>query len=56
MSALVGRFLQLVGMVILPIGLWVGMVKGEVRMEVRLLAIGGALFFIGWLLGRKVEE
>lgn len=55
MSALVGRFLQLVGLVLLPVALMVGLIQDKVRLEVLLLAIGGAIFTVGWLLGRKPE-
>ena len=52
MSVLVGRLLQLSGMIILPIGLIYGMGKGEIRTEVQLLALGGFLFVLGWILAR----
>ena len=52
-SALFGRFLQLIGMIILPIGLLTGLLKDNVNMEVRLLFIGGAIFLIGWLMAKK---
>jgi len=53
MSALLGRLLQLIGMIILPIGLLTGLLKDNVSMEVRLLFIGGAFFVTGWLLARQ---
>lgn len=53
MSVLVGRMCQLLGMVLLPIGLYIGMVRGDVRSEVKLLAIGGCIYLVGWLLARK---
>jgi len=53
MSALLGRFLQLIGMIILPIGLLTGLLKDNVNLEVRLLFIGGAIFLVGWLIARK---
>jgi hypothetical protein len=53
MSALFGRFFQLVGLVILPIGLMVGLFRDDVALEVRLLCIGGAFFLVGWLMARK---
>jgi hypothetical protein len=40
-------------LVILPIGLYVGLVRDSVAVEVRLLFIGGALFLLGWLMARK---
>jgi len=53
MGALFGRFFQLVGMIILPVGLLIGLVNGNVALEVRLLFIGGAFFLIGWLIARQ---
>jgi len=53
MAALFGRFFQLVGMIILPIGLMTGLLKDNVALEVRLLFIGGAFFLLGWLLAKK---
>lgn len=56
MGALAGRVLQVLGMIILPIGLYIGTVRGDVRTEVKLLWIGGAVFVIGWLLARDTTE
>ncbi len=53
MTALLGRFLQMMGMVLLPAGLMIGLFRNNIALEVRLLFIGGALFVIGWLLSRK---
>ena len=53
MSVLVGRLMQVAAMIILPIGLMYGLVKGEIRTEVQLLALGGFLFVLGWILARK---
>ena len=53
MSALAGRFFQLIGLVILPIGLIIGLFRDDLNLEVRLLAIGGAFFLVGWLMARK---
>jgi hypothetical protein len=53
MSATIGRLLQLVGMIILPIGLMYGLVMGEIRTEVKLLALGGFLFLLGRILSRE---
>jgi hypothetical protein len=53
MSVLVGRMMQLAGMIILPIGLMYGLVYGEIRTEVKLLALGGFLYVLGWILARK---
>ena len=53
MTVLLGRFFQMVGLVILPIGLFVGLVRDNVALETRLLFIGGAFFFVGWLMARQ---
>ena len=53
MSVLFGRFFQLVGLVTLPIGLYIGRVKDNVGVEVRMLGIGGAFFVVGWLMARQ---
>ena len=53
MGALIGRLLQLAALIILPIGLSYGLIKGEIRTEVQLLALGGFLFVLGWILGRE---
>ena len=53
MSVLIGRLLQLAGMIILPIGLMYGLGSGDIRTEVKLLAVGGFLFVLGWILARE---
>ena len=53
MSPLLGRLLQLSGMIILPIGLLYGLGKGDIQTEVKLLALGAFLFILGWILSRE---
>jgi hypothetical protein len=53
MSVLLGRFFQMIGMIMLPIGLMIGLLQNNVPLEVRLLFIGGGLFVVGWLMARK---
>ena len=53
MNVLVGRLLQLIGMILLPYGLLIGVLRDNVQLEVRLLFIGGAFFVVGWLMARK---
>lgn len=48
-----GRLLQIFGLLLLPIGLSMGMLRGNIALEVRLLLIGGVIFLIGWLISRK---
>ncbi|HEX6178514.1 MAG TPA: hypothetical protein VF057_09140 [Thermoanaerobaculia bacterium] len=55
MTVLLGRFLQLIGMLLLPLGLMIGLFQDNIALEVRLLFIGGAMFLIGWLMARKAE-
>jgi hypothetical protein len=42
-----GLFLQVAGLIILPIGFSYGMFRDEVRLEVRLLFFGALLFLVG---------
>jgi hypothetical protein len=53
MSAVAGRLLQLVGMILLPIGLSYGLLRDDIKTEVQLLALGGFLFVLGWILSRE---
>jgi hypothetical protein len=52
MSATIGRLLQVAAMIILPIGLLYGLGRGDIRTEVQLLALGGFLYTLGWILAR----
>jgi len=54
-NVLLGRFFQLVGMILLPIGLMIGLLQNNVRLEVRILFIGGAFFVVGWLMARRKQ-
>jgi len=45
--------MQMIGMILLPIGLSYGLLKDNIRMEVQLLAVGGFLFVLGWILSRR---
>ena len=53
MTALLGRWLQLVGMIVLPVGLMYGLFRDDIKTEVRLLAAGGFVFVLGWILSRE---
>jgi len=53
MTALFGRIFQLIGMILLPIGLSIGLFGDNVQLEVRLLFTGAGFFFVGWLMARK---
>ena len=53
MSVLLGRLFQLIGLILLPIGLMTGLFRDNIALEVRLLFIGGAFFLAGWLMARR---
>lgn len=53
MAVLIGRLLQIIGMILLPIGLLYGFAFDEIRTEVKLLALGGFCFVLGWILARE---
>jgi hypothetical protein len=53
MGVLFGRFFQLVGMIILPVGLLIGLSNGDLRTEEMLLFIGAGFFLVGWLMARS---
>ncbi len=53
MPVLLGRLFQMIGLIVLPIGLMVGLFQNNRALEVRLLFIGGAFFVLGWLMARK---
>ncbi|MDA0842324.1 MAG: hypothetical protein O3B01_19745 [Planctomycetota bacterium] len=48
-----GRILQLVALCILPMGLMAGFIENDIKFEMKVLAGGIALFFIGKLLQGK---
>jgi hypothetical protein len=52
-TAILGRLCQLIGLLLLPIGLSYGLLKDDISVEVRLLFIGGAFFALGWLMSRQ---
>lgn len=53
MSVLFGRFFQLTGMILLPIGLMLGLFRNDIALEVRILFVGGAFFVVGWFMARR---
>jgi hypothetical protein len=53
MSILLGRFFQLIGMILLPIGLMLGLFRNDIALEVRMLFVGGGFFLVGWLMARR---
>ena len=53
MTALAGRLFQMIGLLLLPIGLSIGLFRNDGQLEVRLMFIGAAFFVAGWLMARK---
>ena len=51
-APLLGRILQISGMIILPLGLMYGLARNQIQTEVQLLALGGFLFLLGRILSR----
>jgi len=51
-----GKFLELNGMVLLGLGLFWGMARDDVKGEIAMLALGAALFLIGYLLEKRAKR
>lgn len=51
----IGRALQLVGIVLVGVGLVVGLVRDDLRYEERMFFAGGGVFVAGWLLVRPYK-
>ena len=49
----VARVLQLLGLVITGVGFFTGVLGGNTRLELVLLAVGAAIFFLGRALTKK---
>jgi hypothetical protein len=47
-----GRGLQLVGLMLVGLGLAVGLLRNDLRYEERMFFAGGGVFLAGWLLVR----
>jgi hypothetical protein len=48
----IGRGLQLVGLVLVGLGLTIGLLRNDLRYEERMFFAGGGVFLAGWLLVR----
>lgn len=51
----IGRALQLVGIVLVGVGLAIGLSRDDLRYEERMFFAGGGVFFAGWLLIRPFK-
>ncbi len=54
--AIVGRLLEGLGIVVVPLALVVGAKSGSMREELGVLAVGAVLFWIGRALGHRRED
>jgi hypothetical protein len=50
-----GRGLQLVGLVLVGLGLATGLLRSDLRYEERMFFAGGGVFIAGWLLVRPFK-
>ena len=50
-----GRGLQIVGLVLVGLGLAIGLLRNDLRYEERMFFAGGSVFFAGWLLVRPFK-
>jgi hypothetical protein len=48
-----GKLLELIGMVVVAAGFLYGIQYSLVRFELGALAIGSAIYYIGWLIEKK---
>lgn len=53
MAYYVGRFLQLLGLVALPVGVLLSLQRDSLQPELLYLGMGGLLFVVGWMLTRS---
>jgi hypothetical protein len=51
----IGRAFQLVGIVLVGLGLAVGLLRDDLRYEERMFFAGGGVFIVGWLLVRPTR-
>lgn len=56
MRLALGRLLEGIGLVLLPVGLLLGLKHGNVRAELAYLGVGAGLFLIGYLLERPFRR
>ena len=53
MIPMVGRFLEALGIVVVPIAIVVGLATGSMRQELMVMAAGAAIFWIGHTLAGR---
>ena len=53
---LLARGLQLIGLLEVGYGLFLGLYEGNIGGELRYAAIGGAFFLAGWLIQKRMDS
>ena len=53
---LVARIFQLLGLIEAGYGLFIGLYEQDIKRELIFGAFGAVLFFIGWLLQKRVDS
>ncbi len=51
----ISKILQIYGIFLAGEGLYFGLVKHSMGKEMRLLALGAAVFFVGWIIQRGAK-
>jgi uncharacterized membrane protein YhhN len=51
----IGRALELVGIVLVGVGLAIGLVRDDLRYEERMFFAGCGVFLVGWLIARPAR-
>lgn len=52
----IGKFLQIVGLLVTGAALVVGLQTTDPFTELKMLAVGALVFFVGWLVLQKAER
>ncbi len=52
---ILSRALQLIGLIEMGYGLFIGFYEGDIGREIRFATIGGAIFLAGWLLQKRLK-
>ena len=53
---LIARILQLLGLILAGIGLFIGLYVQDVKLELALGGLGAILFLVGWMLQKRTNS